>query len=78
MTCRVVECPECNGNREVGSGRMSNAVNTATIDEPWELPMTCPTCNGAGYVEGESYLIEEYELDEYAPPVNPTAPPGKQ
>lgn len=49
-----VICPTCNGEREIGSGRMSHTVNTATIDPPWEVGETCPTCNGVGYVEGES------------------------
>jgi DnaJ-class molecular chaperone len=64
--CRFTECPQCNGEGQVGSGRMSHTVNTATIDEPWEIPMTCPTCGGGGYIEGESYLIDMEDLDVMA------------
>ena len=53
MCCFMV-CPTCDGEGQIGSGVMSHAVNTATIDPPWELPMTCPTCGGSGYIEGES------------------------
>lgn len=64
--CRFIVCPECNGEREVGSGRMSHTVDTATIDPPWELPMPCPTCGGAGYVEGESEprTLEDLEQED--------------
>jgi hypothetical protein len=44
-------CPECQGEGAVGTGIMSHAVNTATIDPPWELGKQCPTCGGCGYVE---------------------------
>jgi DnaJ-class molecular chaperone len=43
-----VVCEACDGEGEVGTGRMSHSVNSATIDPPWEIMTRCPECNGAG------------------------------
>lgn len=46
-------CPCCDGDGEVGTGRMSHTVNSTTIDPPWEVTEKCAECNGSGWVEGD-------------------------
>ncbi len=43
-----IVCEACCGEGEVGTGRMSHSVNSATIDPPWEIMERCPECNGVG------------------------------
>lgn len=42
------ECPDCEGEGEVGTGRMSHSVDSATVDPPDEIFDQCRRCCGAG------------------------------
>jgi hypothetical protein len=45
---RWAVCTRCDGEGEIGTGRMSHRVDSATIDPPWEIMEPCPACGGAG------------------------------
>lgn len=53
---QLVTCDACGGEGEVGTGRMSHSVNSATIDPPWEIMKRCERCGGQGewFTEMES------------------------
>lgn len=47
-------CPTCDGEGVVPTGLMSHAVDSATIDPPFEVTEKCRECNGAGGWIGEA------------------------
>lgn len=62
---QLVTCDACGGEGEVGTGRMSHSVNSATIDPPWEIMERCEKCGGLReWLTEATTERDEHDLDD--------------